>query len=103
MLKNFYANFKFWICCSVIELFIIVFLSIYYRRPSTIPQPEISIVEVVKDSIIRDSIYIENEIIKKEIVYVYKQFTQDSINIMSANDSVLFDSFSRYIEDYNNK
>jgi hypothetical protein len=103
MLKNFYANFKFWICCSVIELFIIVFLCIYYRRPSTIPQTEINIVEVVKDSIIRDSIYIENEIIKKEIVYVYKQFTQDSINIMSANDSVLFDSFSRYIEDYNNK
>jgi hypothetical protein len=75
----------------------------YYRRPSTISQPEINIVEVVRDSIIRDSIYIKNEIIKKEIVYVYKQFTQDSINIMSANDSVLFDSFSRYIEDFNNK
>lgn len=60
-------------------------------------------ITITKDSIIRDSIYIVNEKIKREIVYIKEQYKQDSIDIMSANDSVLFDSFSRYIEDYDNK
>ena len=65
--------------------------------------PDVPKIEIVRDSIIRDSIFIVNERIKKEIVYIEKQFEEDSANIMSASDSVLFDSFSRYIEDYNNK
>lgn len=60
-------------------------------------------ITITKDSIIRDSIYIVNEKIKREIVYIKEQYKQDSLDIMSANDSVLFDSFSRYIEDYDNK
>ena len=65
--------------------------------------PDVIIKEIVRDSLIRDSIFIEIEKIKREIVYVEKQYTKDSSDIMSANDSVLFGKFSRYIEDYNNK
>lgn len=64
-----------------------------------IPDPQI----ITKDSIIRDSIFILNEEIQKEIVYVKEQFTKDSIDIMSASDSMLLSTFTRYIEDYNNK
>ena len=56
-----------------------------------------------KDSVIRDSIYIVNDSIRTEIKYIKEQHKKDSISIMSANDSVLFDVFTRYIEDYNNK
>jgi hypothetical protein len=63
------------------------------------PAPEILINEIEK----RDSIFIVNEKIKKEIMYVTEQYKKDSIDIMSASDSVLLDSFSRYIENYNNK
>ena len=65
--------------------------------------PDVPVIEIVRDSIIRDSIFIEIEKIEREIVYIKEQYKQDSIDIMSANDSVLFDSFSRYIEDFNNK
>lgn len=64
-----------------------------------IPDPQI----ITRDSIIRDSIFILNEKIQKEIVYVEEQFTKDSIDIMSASDSMLLGTFTRYIEDYNNK
>lgn len=63
------------------------------------PLPEIIIDEIEK----RDSIFIVNEKIQKEIVYVKEQHKKDSIDIMSASDSMLFDLFSRYIENYNNK
>ena len=74
-----------------------------FGNKTPIPQPEPVVIEVVRDSIIRDSIYIVNESIRTEIKYIKEQYTQDSVDIMSANDSVLFDSFSRYIEDYNHK
>lgn len=85
-----------------VELLVIGFL-LYNRKTTLIDNPDVPVIEIVRDSIIRDSIFIEIEKIKHEIVYVKEQFKQDSINIMSANDSVLFDSFSRYIDDYNNK
>ena len=88
------------VCC--IELLVIGYL-LYNRKTTPVDNPDVSIVEIIRDSIIRDSIFIEVEKIKREIVYVKEQFTQDSIDIMSANDSVLFDSFSKYINDYNNK
>ena len=65
--------------------------------------PDPQIIEITKDSIIRDSIFILNEEIQKEIVYVKEQFTEDSIDIMSASDSLLLCEFTRYIENYNNK
>ena len=72
------------------------------NRTPTIPQdPQIK--EIVRDSLIRDSIFIEIEKIEKQVVYIKEEFKQDSAAIMSAYDSVLYNSFTRYIEDYNNK
>ena len=84
----------------VLEALIIGYL---LYRPSPVVVQDVPVKEIVRDSIIRDSIFIINEKIKREIVYVKAQHKQDSLDIMSANDSVLFDSFSRYIEDYNHK
>jgi hypothetical protein len=82
----------------LIEAFIIGYLA---KQPKT--PPNVPVKEIIRDSIIRDSIIIVNEKIKKEIVYIEKQANKDSSAIMSANDSILLSKFSRYIEDYNNK
>lgn len=71
------------------------------ERKIPVTPTDVPITEIVRDSIIRDSIFIENEKIEKEIVYIREQYKEDSTNIMSATDSMLLDSFSRYIEDYN--
>ena len=83
-----------------LELFIIGYL-INDRKNYELSVPKSE--ELQKDSIIRDSIYIVNDSIRTEIKYIKEQHKKDSISIMSANDSVLFDVFTRYIEDYNNK
>ena len=64
---------------------------------------EITTEEAKRDSIVRDSIYIINDSIRTEIKYIKEQYKKDSTVVMSNNDSILFDIFSRYIEDYNNK
>lgn len=92
-----------WIIICAIEALIIISLLLAVTKKPTVTSPDVIIKEVVRDSIIRDSIYIEIEKINEKIVYVEKQFTKDSSDIMSANDSTLFSTFSRYIEDYNNK
>lgn len=94
---------KTWIAICIIEALIIGFLVGFILRPKDPVKPDVVIEEIVRDSIIRDSIFIEVEKIKTRIVYVEKQFEKDSTDIMSAPDSVLFDSFSKYINDYNNK
>jgi hypothetical protein len=88
------------ILLCVFEAFVIGFLLSNKPVEST---PDVPIIEIVRDSIIRDSIFIVNEKIKKEIVYVKEQYKKDSVDIMSASDSVLLSSFSRYIEDYHNQ
>lgn len=93
---------KGWIITCIVEALIIISLLLAITKP-TVTSPDVIVKEVVRDSIIRDSIYIEIEKINEKIVYVEKQFTKDSSDIMSANDSTLFSTFSRYIEDYNNK
>ena len=72
------------------------------NRAHTIP-PDPQIKEIVRDSLIRDSIFIVNERIKREIVYVKERYKKDSVDIMSASDSVLLSKFSAYIEEYNSK
>ena len=86
----------------ILEAFVI---GVLITKEPEIPEttPDVPIVEIVRDSIIRDSIFIEIEKIQREIVYVREEYKKDSTNIMSASDSVLLGSFSRYIEDYNNK
>lgn len=72
----------------------------YYINIHNSYTPEIQIKEIIRDSIIRDSIYIQNEVIRTEIKYVEKQYQKDSSSIMSASPDELYDSFTRYIEDY---
>lgn len=87
---------------SVLEALVIGYL-LFDRQRTPVNPPDVPVIEIVRDSIIRDSIFIEIEKIEREIVYIKEEFKQDSTDIMSANDNVLFSSFSRYIEDYNNK
>lgn len=90
------------IIICVIESITIGYLLSNPHRTTVIP-PDTIVKEIVRDSIIRDSIYIVNEKIKREIVYVEREFKKDSTDIMSANDSTLLSNFTRYIEDYDNK
>lgn len=84
----------------LLEAFTIGYL-LNNRTPTIPPDPQIR--EIVRDSLIRDSIFIVNERIKREIVYVKEQYKKDSVDIMSASDSVLLSKFSAYIEGYNSK
>lgn len=93
---------KLLVVICILEAIAIIFLLIKLERIPEIPT-DVPTIEIVRDSIIRDSIFIEIEKIKREIVYIDKDFAEDSVDIMSANDSVLFRKFERYIEDYNNK
>jgi hypothetical protein len=101
-MKDINVSKKFLIILCILEALVIGYLLSERSKPIP-PQPDIPVKEIVRDSIIRDSIFIEIEKIKKEYIYINDQYKKDSIDIMSANDSVLFDSFSRYIEDFNNK
>ena len=87
---------------SILEALVIGYL-LFDRQRTPVNPPDVPVIEIVRDSLIRDSIFIEIEKIEKQIVYIKEEFEQDSANIMSADDSMLFSSFSRYIEDYNNK
>jgi hypothetical protein len=95
-------NNKYWIILCAIEAIVIFGLILFPKKSAELPQEPI-IKEIVRDSIIRDSIFVENEKIKERIVYVQNEFKEDSINIMSSSDSALVDLCSRYIEDYSNK
>jgi hypothetical protein len=88
------------ILLCVFEAFVIGFLLSNKPVEST---PDVPIIEIVRDSIIRDSIFIVNDRIKEDIGHIKEQYTKDSVDIMSASDSMLFSSFSRYIEDYAKK
>lgn len=101
-MKDINVNKKFLIILCILEALVIGYLLSERNKPIS-PQPNTPVKEIVRDSIIRDSIFIEIEKIKKEYIYINDQYKKDSIDIISANDSVLFDSFSRYIEDFNNK
>ena len=101
-MKDINVNKKFLIILCILEALVIGYLLSGRNEPVSSTQ-DIPVKEIVRDSIIRDSIFIEIEKIKKEYIYINEQYKKDSIDIMSANDSVLLDSFSRYIEDFNNK
>jgi hypothetical protein len=92
------------LCATVCLLEAVVIGFLLNEKTNTpVPKPDVIIKEIVRDSLIRDSIFIEIEKVRQEIVYVEKEFSEDSAAIMSADDSTLLNSFSRYIENYNNK
>lgn len=69
------------------------------KKENKIIIPEIS-QEIIKDSIIRDSIYIVNDSIIVKIKYINKEYNEKTSTIMSSTDSTNLMLFSRYIEDY---
>lgn len=77
---------------------IIIYLSIPKRdsNPSTVQ-------EIVRDSIIRDSIYIVNDSIVEKIKYIDKEYDEKVSTIMSSSDSINLCFFSEYIDRYNNR
>ena len=56
--------------------------------------------ELTNDSIFRDSIYIINDSIRTEIIYLEQKYDKETTAIMSNSDSVNFEFFTRYLEDY---
>ena len=81
-------------------LFIIYLLS---SRRSHTDLPIVDVQEIVRDSIIRDSILIVNDSIVKEIEYIDKKYDEKVSTIMSSSDSVNLRFFSEYIDRYNNR
>lgn len=77
---------------------IIIYLSVHKRNPNT---PNMQ--EIVRDSIIRDSIYIVNDSIVEKIKYIDKKYDEKVFTIMSSSDSINLCFFSEYIDHYNNQ
>lgn len=76
----------------------------FIRKNKTTPnirEPDIK--EIVKDSLIRDSIYLENDSIVKEIQYIKIEHEKEISAIMDNSDSANFKFFTEYIKNYNNQ
>lgn len=71
----------------------------YREEPKTLSPPP-NIETIIRDSIIRDSIYIINDSIKTEILYLEQKYDKETTAIMSSSDSVNLEFFTRYLEDY---
>lgn len=75
-----------------------IVIGYHYPRPSPeTPNPKI----IMKDSLVRDSIIIINDSIKKEIIYLEKKYNEETSTIMSNSDSINFEWFSDYIKRFN--
>ena len=59
---------------------------IYLSAPKKDISPNVQ--EVVRDSIIRDSIYIVNDSIVEKIKYIDKEYDEKVSTIMSSSDSI---------------
>ena len=80
--------------------FIIGIIVGYFYREDQKPSPPPNIETIIRDSIIRDSIYIINDSIRTEILYLEQKYDKETTAIMSSSDSVNFEFFTRYLEDY---
>lgn len=74
---------------------------IYLSVPKRDSNPNVQ--EIVRDSIIRDSIYIVNDSIVEKIKYIDKEYDEKVSTIMSSSDSINLCFFSEYIDRYNNR
>ena len=72
----------------------------YFYKEDQKPSLPPNIESLTKDSIIRDSIYIINDSIRTEILYLEQKYDKETTAIMSSSDSVNFEFFTRYLEDY---
>ena len=76
-----------------------VIIGYFYRGDQKPPLPP-DIGTITKDSIIRDSIFIINDSIRTEILYLEQKYDKETTAIMSSSDSVNLEFFTRYLEDY---
>lgn len=74
---------------------------IYLSAPKKDISPNVQ--EVVRDSIIRDSIYIVNDSIVEKIKYIDKEYDEKVSTIMSSSDSINLCIYTEYINRYNNQ
>lgn len=71
------------------------------KKETVVSPPNVQ--EIVRDSIIRDSIYIVNDSIVEKIKYIDKEYDEKVSTIMSSSDSINLCFFSEYIDRYNNQ
>ena len=88
-----------WRIINLVLVFIFGLLAGVWLDKEINPTPP-QLIEIIRDSIIRDSIFIENEVIKTKIKYIEKEHDEEISDIMSNDDSTNLEFFSRYIEDY---
>lgn len=79
---------------------LIIYLLIPKKETAVSPS---NVQEIVRDSIIRDSIYIVNDSIVEKIKYIDKEYDEKVSTIMSSSDSINLCFFSEYIDRYNNQ
>ena len=76
---------------------IIVGYTCHNEEASVIPPNEEGL---TRDSIIRDSIYIINDSIRTEIIYLEQKYDKETTAIMSNSDSLNLVFFTEYLNDY---
>lgn len=74
---------------------------IYLSAPKKDISPNVQ--EIIRDSIIRDSIYIVNDSIVEKIKYIDKEYDEKVSTIMSSSDSINLCIYTEYINRYNNQ
>ena len=89
-----------WRIINLVLVFILGLLAGVWLDKKVNPAPPPQLIEIIRDSVIRDSIFIENEVIKTKIKYIEKEHDKEISDIMSNDDSTNLEFFSRYIEDY---
>ena len=77
-----------------------VIIGYFYREDQKPSLPPPNIETITRDSIIRDSIYIINDSIRTEILYLEQKYDKETTAIMSSSDSINLEFFTRYLEDY---
>ena len=75
-----------------------IIVGYFFKEEPKVSPPNIE--TITRDSIIRDSIFIINDSIKTEILYLEQKYDKETTAIMSSSDSVNFEFFTRYLEDY---
>ncbi len=80
-----------------ILIILLIALYIFIPRREIPEQPR----EIVRDSLIRDSIYIVNDSIVEKVKYIEKKYDEKVSTIMSSSDSILLCFFTNYIINYN--
>lgn len=76
---------------------IIVGYTCHDEKASVVPPNEEGL---TRDSIIRDSIYIINDSIRTEIIYLEQKYDKETTVIMSNSDSLNLVFFTEYLNDY---